>query len=68
MTPIDGLICYVCGWAQGFKLAYSTPPDITNSVYLAEWLCQQFYIIHLPQGCGFNPRSLTFFLSRRFAA
>ena len=29
-----GLICYVCGWAQGFKLAYGTPPDITNNVYL----------------------------------
>ena len=51
------LICYVCGWAQGFKLAYNTPPDITDNVYLAEWLCMQFYLIHSAQGCRFNPRS-----------
>ena len=37
----DRLICYVCGWAQGFKLPYSTPPDITNNVCLAEWLYMQ---------------------------
>ena len=57
----DGLICYVCGWAQGFKLAYSTPPDTANSVYLAEWLCMQFYLIHSAQGCWFNPRSSKLF-------
>ena len=27
-ASIYWLICYVCGWAQGFKLAYSTPPEL----------------------------------------
>ena len=62
-----GLICYVCGWAQGFELAYSTPPDMTNSVWLVEWLCMQLYVICLAQGCWFNPQSSkkTFFLPLR---
>ena len=70
----ERLICYVCGWAQGFKLAYRTPPDITNDVCLAEWLCMQFYVIHLPHGCCFNPQNLKLELfclpaaSRQFAA
>ena len=53
------LICYVCGWAQGFKLAYSTPQAITNNVCLVEWLSIQFYLICLAQGCW--PQSSKFF-------
>ena len=57
-----GLTCYVCGWAQGFKLAHSMPPHITNNANLAQWLRVLCYVIHSSGGCQFNSRSwISFF-------
>lgn len=56
------LTCYVCGWAQGFKLAHSMPPHITKNANLAQWLRVLCYVIHSSRGCQFNSRSwISFF-------